>query len=100
MWMATVRTIFKSDTDPSPPEAPKSNRAFVFHILANLRRTAPIGPHSQFYAYQLGGGDTIPGTNSFGQNATFLTHVATSINGSHYGLISQWGFRPARLPRV
>ena len=44
----------------------------------------------QYYAYELGTADPIPGANPFGQNPTFLTHLATNIDGSHYGLAGQW----------
>ena len=65
-------------------------QSFFFQILARRRRTARSDAQSQFYAYQLGAGDVIPGTYAFGQNATFLTHLATDINGTHYGLTGQW----------
>ena len=90
MWMATVRTIFKSDTDPSPVGAYVIQQSFIFSNTGQTAAYGPVGANSQFYAYQVGGGAVIPGTYAFGQNATFLTHLATDINGTHYGLTGQW----------
>jgi hypothetical protein len=65
-------------------------QSFTFSNTGQTAAYGPVGSNSQFYAYQLGVGDAIPGSAAFGQNATFLTHLATSIDGSHYGLQSQW----------
>jgi len=48
----------------------------------------------QYYAYRLANGDTIPGSFPLAQSATYLTHVATNINGSDYGFwnLGQRGF--------
>ena len=60
-------------------------QSFVFSNTGQTAAAGPFGSNSQYYAYQLGNGDAIPGTNAFGQNATFLTHIATNVNGSDYG---------------
>ena len=67
-------------------------QSFAFSLTGGQTAAySPIGTQSQYYAYQVGAGATVPGTYNFGQNATFLTHVETNINGSEYGLIGQWG---------
>ena len=65
-------------------------QSFIFSNSGQTAAYGPVGANSQFYAYQAAGGATIPGTYAFGQNATFLTHLATDINGTHYGLTGQW----------
>jgi len=65
-------------------------QSFIFSNSGQTAAYGPVGAQSQFYAYQIGGGAVIPGTYAFGQNATFLTHLATDINGTHYGLTGQW----------
>jgi hypothetical protein len=60
-------------------------QSFVFSQTGQTAAAGPFGSQSQFYAYQLAGSDAIPGANAFGQNATFLTHIATNVNGSDYG---------------
>jgi hypothetical protein len=65
-------------------------QSFAFSNTGQTAAYGPVGSNSQFYCYMLGTGEAVPGANNFGQNATFLSHLATSINGSHYGLTSQW----------
>jgi len=65
-------------------------QSFAFSANGQTAAYGPVGSQSQFYCYMLNNGDAIPGTNAFGQSATFLSHLATSINGSHYGLQNQW----------
>ena len=65
-------------------------QSFIFSNTGTTAAYGPVGANSQFYAYQVGAGAAIPGTYAFGQNATFLTHLATDINGTHYGLTGQW----------
>ena len=61
-------------------------QSFVFSITGKTLAYGPVGAYNQYYAYRLNAGDTIPGTFPVGQSATYLTHVATNINGSDYGL--------------
>ncbi len=100
MWMATVRTIFKSDTDPSPLcGLTSSSRVLFFQTLAKRRRTAQSELTPSFTLISSAADDVFPGAHAFGQSATFLTHLATDIDGTHYGL-RPVGVRRARLPRL
>jgi len=61
-------------------------QSFVQSLTGKTLAYGPVGSNSQYYAYRLAAGDIIPGSFPLGQNATFLTHVATNIDGSDYGL--------------
>ncbi|MDQ2658873.1 MAG: PEP-CTERM sorting domain-containing protein [Verrucomicrobiota bacterium] len=58
-------------------------QSFVFSLSG---QTASSAQGTQFYAYRITAGATIPGTFTFGQSATYLTQVATNVNGTEYGL--------------
>lgn len=61
-------------------------QSFVFSQTGKVLAAGPTGGSGdQYYAYQLGAGAVIPGAYQLGQSATFLTHVATNIDGSDYG---------------
>ena len=63
-------------------------QSFVLSFTGQTAAYGPVGTQDQYYAYQLAGGDAIPGSNPFGQNMgmpPFLTHVATNVNGNNYG---------------
>ena len=60
-------------------------QSFVFALTGQTAAAGPIGPYAQYYAYKLGSGATIPGTSQFAQSATYLTQVATNVNGTEYG---------------
>jgi hypothetical protein len=60
-------------------------------VFSNTGQTAAYGPvgtgtAAQYYAYDLQVGDVIPGSNAFGQSASFLTQVVTNVNGSDYAI--------------
>jgi hypothetical protein len=59
---------------------------FVFSNTGQTAAYGPVGSNSQYYAYDLQNGDAIPGSNPFGQNASFLTQVVTNVNGSDYAI--------------
>jgi hypothetical protein len=59
---------------------------FVFSNTGKTAAYGPVGPQSQYYAYDLAAGDAIPGANVFGQNAMYLTQVVTNVNGSDYAI--------------
>jgi hypothetical protein len=61
-------------------------QSFVSSMSGQTAAFGPVGPQNQFYAYELGAGDPIPGANNFGQHPTNLTHIVTNVNGSEYGI--------------
>ena len=61
-------------------------QSFVFSNTGQTAAAGPYGANAQYYAYQFGSGDPVdPSFYQFAQSATFLTHVATNIDGSDYG---------------
>lgn len=61
-------------------------QSFVSSMSGQTAAFGPVGSQNQFYAYELGAGDAIPGANSFGQHPTNLTHIITYVNGKTFGL--------------
>ena len=46
----------------------------------------PVGAYSQYYAYEFGAGDLIPGGYQVAQNPRYLTQVVTNVNGYDYAI--------------
>jgi len=58
-------------------------QSFVFSLTGQTASYYLGG--GQYYAYKLGSAAVIPGASNFAQSASYLTHIATNVNGNDYG---------------
>jgi PEP-CTERM motif-containing protein len=81
-----IQLAYRSFNASGPGGTYYIQQSFVSSLSGQTAAYGPVGSQDQFYAYELGAGDAIPGANNFGQHPTNLTHIVTYVNGNTYGL--------------